>query len=67
MFLMVYIYDRQYGSIGSDNGLAPRRWQAIIWNNVGMYWHIYASWLGLNELILNASRWLFIFEKFGMQ
>ena len=40
----------QYGSIGSDNGLAPNRRQAIIWTNVGMlYRRIYAS-LGLNEL-----------------
>ena len=31
----------QYGSIGSDNGLAPNRRQAIIWTNVGMlYGHI---------------------------
>ena len=41
----------QYDSIGSDNGLAPNRRQAIIWTNVGMlYWRIYAS-LGLNELM----------------
>ena len=37
-------------SIGSDNGLAPYRWQAIIWTNGGIvYWCIYVS-LGLNEL-----------------
>ena len=40
----------QYGSIGSDNGLAPNRRQANIWNNVGMiYWHMYVS-RGFNEL-----------------
>ena len=40
----------QYGSIGSDNGLAPNRRQAIIWSNVGMvHWRIYVS-LSLNEL-----------------
>ena len=40
----------QYGSIGSDNGLAPNRWLTIIWSNVGMlYWCIYA-WLDLSEL-----------------
>ena len=34
----------QYGSIGSDNGLAPNRRQAIIWINDGLgYWCIYAS------------------------
>ena len=33
----------QYGSIGSDNGLAPNRRQTIIWSNVGMlHWRIYA-------------------------
>ena len=36
--------------IGSDNGLVPSRWHAIIWTNDGIvYWRIYAS-LGLNEL-----------------
>ena len=41
----------QNGGIGSDNGLAPNRRQAIIWINVGMfYWRIDAS-LGLNELM----------------
>ena len=43
----------QYGSIDSDNGLAPNRRQGIIWSNVGMfYWCIYVS-LGLNELMLS--------------
>ena len=38
------------GSIGSDNGLAPNRRQAIFWNSVGVfYWRIYTS-LGLDEL-----------------
>ena len=27
--------DLQYSSIGSDNGLVPVKWQAIIWNNDG--------------------------------
>ena len=40
----------QYGSIGSENGLAPSKRQAIIWAKVGLaYWRIYAS-LSLNEL-----------------
>ena len=40
----------QYCSIGSDNGLAPNRRQAIIWTNDDpVQRHIYAS-LGLNEL-----------------
>ena len=25
----------QYSSIGLDNGLAPNKWQAIIWTNYG--------------------------------
>ena len=33
----------QYARIGSDNGLAPNRRQAIIWINDGLnYWRIYA-------------------------
>ena len=40
----------QYSSIGSDNGLAPTRRQAIIWaNDDPVQRRIYAS-LGLNEL-----------------
>ena len=39
-----------YANIGSDDGLAPNRRQAIIWNNAGLvYWRIYVS-LDLNEL-----------------
>ena len=34
----------QYESIGSDNGLAPNKRQAIIWSNVIMlYWRICAT------------------------
>ena len=41
----------QLFSIGTDNGLAPKRWQAIIWTNDGLVQrHISAS-LSLNELI----------------
>ena len=42
--------NEQYPNTGSDNGLAPARWQAIIWTNDGLvYWCIYAS-LNLNVL-----------------
>ena len=42
----------KYASIGSDDGLAPIRWQAIIWNNDGLiYWCIHAS-LSVKELKL---------------
>ena len=40
-----------YTSIGSDDGLAPKRRQAIIWTKDGLVClHIYAAF-GLNELI----------------
>ena len=40
----------QYASIGSDNGMAPNRRQAIIWDNaVPIHWRIYAA-LGGEEL-----------------
>ena len=39
----------QYIIIGSDNGLAPNKRQAIIWTNYGLVsWRKYAS-RGLNE------------------
>ena len=41
----------QKSGIGSDNGLAHIRGQAIIWTNNGLiYWRIYAS-LGLNDQV----------------
>ena len=40
----------QYPSIGSDNGLAPVMWQAIIWiNDALVYRRTYVS-LGLSGL-----------------
>ena len=30
-----YVPNEQYSTIGSDNGLAPNRRQAIIWTNDG--------------------------------
>ena len=53
--------------MGSDNGLAPTRRQAIIWTNGGLvYWRIYAS-LGLNELKSQYNNckyfpWMLIFK-----
>ena len=45
----------QQGSIGSDNGLAPDRWQAITWTNVNpIHWRIYAA-LREDELINNVT------------
>ena len=40
-------------SIGSDNGLAPTRRQAIIWTNDDNFTDAYMPSLGLNELICN--------------
>ena len=32
---------QRWVSFGSDDGLAPNEWQAIIWTNDGLvYWHI---------------------------
>ena len=40
----------QFASIGSDNGFAQNRQQAIIWTSDSLvHWSMYAS-LGLNEL-----------------
>ena len=45
-----YGFNYQYANIGSDNGLSPSRWQAIIWTNDSLvYWCIYVS-LSFNEL-----------------
>ena len=45
----------QYFRIGSDDGLAPSRWQAIIWTNDNpVYWDIYAS-LSLCELKMHLE------------
>ena len=44
-------FDWQYDSIGSDNGLAPNRRQAITWTNVGMFYLRINASLGLNELM----------------
>ena len=35
LFLSKGPINQQYSSIGSDNGLAPARRQAIVWNNAG--------------------------------
>ena len=45
-----------YSNIGSNNGLAPTRRQAIIWTNADpIHWHIYAA-LGGDELTLIIVR-----------
>ena len=39
-------------AFGLDNGLAPNKWQDIIWTNAySVHWHIYAA-LGGDELTL---------------
>ena len=38
---------QQNPNIGLDNGLAPNRWQTIIWTNASpIHWRIYAAWGG---------------------
>ena len=46
--------DWQYSSIGLDNGLAPARRQAIIWNSYGLTMVIILPThiCGLNELMI---------------
>ena len=50
--------------IGSDNGMAPTRRQAIIWTNAGpIQWRIYAA-LGGDELTSGAQEiWLTITDN----
>ena len=41
-----WAFDWQYVSIGSGNGLAPNRWQAIIWTNDGLvYFVTWPQWV----------------------
>ena len=48
------IWQWQWVSMGSENGLAPNRWQAIIWTNSGLVkWHILVL-LGLCESTKNV-------------
>ena len=42
--------NQQYSSIGSDNGLVPTRWQAIIWTNDGLVYRRICASVCLNEL-----------------
>ena len=44
----------QYASIGSDNGSAPNRRQAIIWTNDDLGYRCINASLGLTELTLNV-------------
>ena len=54
----------QYGSMVSDNGLAPNRRQAIIWSNADpIHWHIYAALVGDELSII----WSLILSAFNLQ
>ena len=49
------IDNEQWTSIGLNDGLAPDRRQAIIWNNVdSIHWRIYEA-LGGDELIVSVA------------
>ena len=37
------VYAIFMGYIGSDNGFAPTRWQAIIWTNNGLFTDTYSA------------------------
>ena len=46
----------QYGNIGSDNGLAPNRRQAIIWDNDGIgYQRVYELMWRLSNYALQVE------------
>ena len=58
----------QYASTGSNNGLAPNRWQAIIWANADLSYKCINASRGLNELILwqILEAVIFIFSKYSV-
>ena len=53
--------NEQYSSIGSDNGLAPTRQQAIIWANDGYFTDTYMSLSLINKLMCQC--WVDIQDK----
>ena len=54
-------FNWKHSSIGSNNGLAPNRRQAIIWANVDMmYWRIYASLCLRWQKMISPSNWPFL-------
>ena len=55
-----------YSSIGSDYGLAPTRWQAIIWTNDGKKTDAYMRHLPSNEL-MKSSQWKWIWNHCHLQ
>ena len=51
----------------SDNGLAPTRRQAIIWNNAGgVYRHIYAELGTGDELTIFLETVLYLYNSTGV-
>ena len=53
--------------IGSDNGLAPTKRQAIIWTNDGLVWWGIYAFLSLNELTSPSKSGLQIQISFGVK
>ena len=45
------VYNQRYASLGSDDGLAPNRRQAIIWTKAGLIYSVIYASLGRKELI----------------
>ena len=39
--VMIHHQESKYSGIGSDNGLVPARWQAIVWTNDGYFTDAY--------------------------
>ena len=57
---VTHIYVSELTIIGSDNGLAPNRWQAIIWTNAGI---LLIRTLGINFSEILSEIHTFSFEK----
>ena len=49
--------NEQKAIIGSDNGLAPNRWQAIIWSNDDLVYCLIYALLGHDGLIKHNCIW----------
>ena len=53
------IYVSKLTIIGSDNGLSPRRYQAIIWTNVGILF-MGPLWTNISEIQVNRNSYIII-------
>ena len=61
---MTCICNRNLTIIGSDNGLSPGRWQAIIWTNAGILL-IGPLWTNFSEILIEIQS--FSFKKMHLK